>query len=542
MGIQFKSVEQAFQYTKTYYSAAPDKDIEELRRKILATTDGAQLRRLGRSVPALDVRQWDADKESIMHDYILESFRQNPDALSELLATGETTLTHTQSKDEWNQLFPKILMQVRQELGMLQESGPQVSLSTHFLRKDEPQRTPDIAFFFTDNAEAYMYSHGLKGWDEMGPNPLAPKINVSDRDGHNQAGIRTGSDGKVTPNAYGLIVKKYQQDAYGRFVAQEGCFKETEEDFDIFRRLNEYSFESIREKEIVFPTQMALSKSALPLSFAKWMQAQLAGRFGIVSQIEENSNTYYKGYGLRLTEINKVKAKELAENYVPEPLKVPQKEGFVVRFTESRGGYSERTYENANSPEIDFTFAFAVNWETPGERCTAKAAGVSIVQVDIPTYKEGGIFLTKTAISRVCDYMTECLPEYAFDGSGIGVNLAGNGIATLSSKGISQEAVDVFLVAVFREMSNRGLNIESLRSGGQTGVDESVQAVGHVLDVPVTIHAPKNFAFRNKDNVNSYGKEAFMERFAKKNLQSIEQKANTIMQKKSERKVVTPRF
>ena len=536
MEVQFKSVEQAFQYTKTFYSAAPPGELEVLRDKILATTDGAMLRRLGRSVPSLDVGQWDADKASIMHDYVFESFRQNPEAMSGLVSTGDSVLTHTQARDEWSELFPKILMQVREELGAGTRVRPEVSLSTHFLRKDEPQRTPDVAYFFTDNAEAYMFSHGMKGWERMGPYSLAPKINVSDCDGHNQAGIRTGSDGRVTPNAYGIVVKKYQQDDQGRFVAQEGCFSETREDFEIFKRLNEYSFGSVREGRIVFPTQMGLSKSALPLPFARWMQAEVARRFDIVSQIEENGNTWYKGYGLRITEIDPVKARAIVDSYVEEPLGGERKPGYSLRFTESRGGFAERTHENANAPDVDFTFAFATDWSTAGEKCTARAAGNSIVQVDLPVLGKGGLDLSRKTVMEACDYITECLPEYAFSGSGIGLNLAGNGIYTLTKSGVTQEQVDVFVTAVFKEMVARGLSLESVRSGGQTGVDESAQAVGFALDVPVTIHAPRNFTFRNLYNVNCYGRDAFVKRYSEKDVKSVVRKADAVLSAKTVRK------
>jgi hypothetical protein len=44
------------------------------------------------------------------------SFEQNPQALQRLLATGDATLTHTQDKGKWRTEFPKLLMEVREEL------------------------------------------------------------------------------------------------------------------------------------------------------------------------------------------------------------------------------------------------------------------------------------------------------------------------------------------------------------------------------------------------------------------------------------------
>lgn len=109
--MQMQSVEQAFQIAK----AATAKDIEFIR-KMQQTTDGATLRKLGRAVKGLDVAQWDANKANWMKVFIKESFMQNPKALEQLLATGNATLTHNQDKSAWGQMFPQILMQVREEL------------------------------------------------------------------------------------------------------------------------------------------------------------------------------------------------------------------------------------------------------------------------------------------------------------------------------------------------------------------------------------------------------------------------------------------
>ena len=51
-----------------------------------------------------------------MYKGILESFKQNPEALQRLLNTGEAVLTHVQDKTRWGNEFPKLLMRVRDEL------------------------------------------------------------------------------------------------------------------------------------------------------------------------------------------------------------------------------------------------------------------------------------------------------------------------------------------------------------------------------------------------------------------------------------------
>jgi hypothetical protein len=132
------------------------------------------------------------------------------------------------------------------------------------------------------------------------------KLNVSDVNGTNQAGIRTDKDGNITPNAYGIVVKKYQQDENGNFVAQEGTFKDTDEDFELFVTLNEDVFDRLEKSSnevIVFPQQMALGKSALPKRFAEWLQTQLLDRFGVVSEVVKNERSDYDGYGLNILRV-----------------------------------------------------------------------------------------------------------------------------------------------------------------------------------------------------------------------------------------------
>ena len=187
-------------------------------------------------------------------------------------------------------------------------SNPNISLSTVGYKKGDPQRNPNTDYVFTENAEAYAYSNGtdLSPFGVKFPNPNKPKINVSDVSGTNQAGIRTDNNGNISQNAYGIVVKKYQQDVNGRFVAKEGQFQNTEEDFKLFTSLNEDMFDRLSKssnKEIVFPTQMGLGKAALPLRFAEWLKNELENRFGIVSKIEKNTRADYDGFGLKLLSV-----------------------------------------------------------------------------------------------------------------------------------------------------------------------------------------------------------------------------------------------
>jgi len=59
---------------------------------------------------------WEKRSLTAMKMFIKASFEQNPQALQRLLATGNATLTHIQDKGKWGTEFPKLLMEVREEL------------------------------------------------------------------------------------------------------------------------------------------------------------------------------------------------------------------------------------------------------------------------------------------------------------------------------------------------------------------------------------------------------------------------------------------
>lgn len=206
---------------------------------------------------------------------------------------------------------------------------PGIYIATRGYRKGDPQKHPAFSYLFTENAQAYLTSQLVNSDEESKiftvpgveskkdsdlpssvfaeVNPTAyVKLNVSDVNGTNQAGIRTNADGVVTPNAFGIVVKKNQQDILGTFLKEEGQFKDTDEDFELFKSLNEDCFNRIKNygnKVIILPRQMALGKAALPRRFAEWLRDRLYEEFNVISKVEENKTAGYKGYGLRLVEI-----------------------------------------------------------------------------------------------------------------------------------------------------------------------------------------------------------------------------------------------
>lgn len=121
--------------------------------------------------------------------------------------------------------------------------------------------------------------------------------------GTNQACIRTDAQGNLSKNAFGLVVKAIQQDLNGRWVNNtSACIQNTPEWIRVFKNVNHHILWSIDPyKSVVFPASIGLGKAALPKECASWLRKELADRFNIISEIEENPNPQYKGwYGLRI--------------------------------------------------------------------------------------------------------------------------------------------------------------------------------------------------------------------------------------------------
>jgi len=183
----------------------------------------------------------------------------------------------------------------------------------------------------------------------------------------------------------------------------------------------------------------------------------------------------------------------------------------LLTFSESSQGYSGRTKENAQAPDVDFTVAFAVDFNTAGERCTAKAAGTHLIPVDVfadKIIRDGVRPSADNAAARI--YAS--LPEEYRNGKPVSLNIAGNGLCSLP--GMDQNYVDFLVAYTLGALARGGVNIKSLRSGGQTGFDEAAVYAAHVLGVPVHVHAPKGWMFRDADGQDHSGDErAFKARF-----------------------------
>lgn len=173
-------------------------------------------------------------------------------------------------------------------------------------------------------------------------------------------------------------------------------------------------------------------------------------------------------------------------------------------------GYANRTKKNASA---DITFAFAVDFTTGGEVLTKKCVkeqGKIYVPVDLKNMN--------VDYERIYKIITH-INQFAVQPKNgkMTINIAGNGIYTLDKFGYSQDFVDEFiyefLCAIFNDP--HFFAVQQIRSGGQTGIDESGLKAAEKLNIPAFCLAPKGWKFRNKFGQDIFDEQKFKKRFLK---------------------------
>jgi len=141
--------------------------------------------------------------------------------------------------------------------------------------------------------------------------------------------------------------------------------------------------------------------------------------------------------------------------------------------------YVPRTKENAHGADV--TVAFAVDFNTGGERLTRAEAGTRYVGIPF------GTDVTAAA---------EKLAEFILKREGSTLNVAGNGIYTLAEHGVSQARANKWVFDVLSETVKK-VKLTDIRSGGQTGIDQAGLVAALVLGIPALGLYPKTFRRRN---------------------------------------------
>jgi hypothetical protein len=147
--------------------------------------------------------------------------------------------------------------------------------------------------------------------------------------------------------------------------------------------------------------------------------------------------------------------------------------------------YAPRTYYNASVADV--TIALAVDYSTAGERLTHKAAGNKYLKLDYLAY--GNITLARQLYLYMKKYNCKS------------INVAGNGIYTLSKHKITQKHINQTVYEILKLVQEHWV-VEKIVSGGQTGVDLAGGVAGVALGIPVEMTLPKGYRQRYEDGID----------------------------------------
>lgn len=175
----------------------------------------------------------------------------------------------------------------------------------------------------------------------------------------------------------------------------------------------------------------------------------------------------------------------------------------MIKFIEDQHiGYRHRTIENAKA---DATLAFAINFSSAGEVLT-KNSVISQKKIYIP------ISLNPSKYSKE---FIEDIVKIFNDNSVKTLNVAGNGLYTLKGF-LTQYQCNEIVYRFLKEIINSPNlvnKIESIRSGGQSGVDLAGIIAAEKLGIDSTVLAPKFWKFRDKCGEDICDEKLFKERF-----------------------------
>lgn len=191
---------------------------------------------------------------------------------------------------------------------------------------------------------------------------------------------------------------------------------------------------------------------------------------------------------------------------------IRQTTGSEIIFEQSSSeNYNERTNINANA---DVTIAFAMDFTTAGEKVTKKYVENNnklYIPIDMKNLK--GVTIEEIADKIIDNINKKYSSLFQRD---ISINIAGNGIYTFERYNINQNRIDSFIYNVLRNVINSpklNVKVNLIRSGGQTGADESGAKAGKQLGIKTIVLAPKGYRFRRSDNRDIFSESEFKSRF-----------------------------
>lgn len=221
--------------------------------------------------------------------------------------------------------------------------------------------------------------------------------------------------------------------------------------------------------------------------------------------VKNDYNVELEMYEFDLDNLNTV------EEIQPEVQEIKNVKNSIVFEEEKTEGYKARTIKNASA---DITIAIAKDFNTAGEKLT-KNSVLNQGKIYLPVSIDS--FSSTNEINIVSGMIAQQINN--FSKNNIVLNIAGNGIYSLKNI-TTQNFIDNSVLELLEktiEKLNPEKKIISLRTGGQTGIDEAGAKAGIKLGIPTKILAPKGWVFRNIDNIDISDEKQFKERFSEFN-------------------------
>lgn len=183
----------------------------------------------------------------------------------------------------------------------------------------------------------------------------------------------------------------------------------------------------------------------------------------------------------------------------------------MITFREhSDSGYVGRTKENASAHA---TIAIACNFESAGEKLTRKCVE-GYDKVYIPIDINTGLEIDDSIVNFVVKRLNSSNKGNLLENE-ITLNIAGNGIYTMRGK-YRQEELDVYvhnLLSRVLESKDLKVKISLIRTGGQTGLDESGGKASIKLGINTLIVCPKGWLYRDLGGNDIRDEKLFKSRF-----------------------------
>lgn len=176
----------------------------------------------------------------------------------------------------------------------------------------------------------------------------------------------------------------------------------------------------------------------------------------------------------------------------------------MIKFIQhSSSRYPPRTYENASA---DLTIAFAFDASTPGEKLTYEAVK-----------SQGKLYIQIQPHRLPLEFEKISYAAQLIENKNVStINIAGNGLYTTIKFGYDQakcdELVYNYLYSIITHLHDRN-QIKLIRSGGQSGFDESGLKAAEKLGIPALCVCPKGWRFCDINFIDISDEQKFKNRF-----------------------------